>query len=114
MGKAPKWLQDYCKRRIGGSKGLRKLRKMYKSGVEIDKIMKELGLSSPQCIYVLVQASRRRHKEHVKITDNVRSKIIELRSKGYTITRIAGELGVSIGSVHRVLKEAGLAGSRKR
>ena len=114
MSKAPKWLKEYCKRRIGGDKGLKKLRNLYDSGARIDNIMREFNLASPQCIYVLVEAKRRRHKKHTKITDDVKKMIIDLRREGGTIISIAEKTGVSIGSVHRVLKEAGLAGARKR
>jgi len=109
----PRWLVEYCIKRIGGSRKVQRLRRMYNSGKPVRDIMARFGLKSPDCIYALVEPKRRgRYRGRVRITPEVEERIIELRKAGASIPQIARELGVSVGSVHRVLKRRGLAGSR--
>ncbi len=105
------WLVRYCLERIGGEEGLKRLKSLYESGMPIKDLMREFNLSSPQCIYVLIKERRRRYKGKGKITPEIAEKIMELRRAGYSIPAIAGELGISIGSVHRVLKMRSEEGS---
>lgn len=115
MGKAPEWLKRYCLKRVGGEEGLRKLREMYESKASVRDIMKEFGLKSPQCIYALIESSRRKYRKHKKrIGEDVKSRVIELRGKGASIPQISREVGISVGSVYNILKEAGIAGPKKR
>ena len=108
------WKTRYCLEKIGGEKGLEKLREMYYSGMAIAAIMAELGLSSPDCIYALIDKRRRgAYKKRAKITPEVEAKIVDMRRKGLSIPEIAKRLGVSVGSVYRVLAKHGLAGGKK-
>lgn len=108
MKKTPGYKRRYCLERVGGEEGLKKLRELYESGAPVTDIMRELGLSSPDCIYILIERPRRRgpYRGRTKITPEIREKILELRGKGLSIYKIARELGISVGAVHRVVRES--------
>lgn len=105
------WKIRYCVEKVGGEPGVRRVRELYESGVSIKMIMEELGLSSPECIYILV-AKRRRgsYRRRSRVTQEVEAKVIELRRQGLSITEIARRVELSVGSVHRILKKHGLTG----
>ena len=48
---------------------------------------------------------KRQIQEKNGITPEIEEKIIELRKTGATIQRIAQDLGISTGTVHRILKK---------
>ena len=107
-------MKEYCLKRIGGEEGLKKLEKMYKEEREIREIMKELGLSSPNCIYILIGERRRRsYRGYKRITKELEEKVLELRRMGYSIPAIAKKLGISVGSVHGIIKKHRLASSKQ-
>jgi DNA invertase Pin-like site-specific DNA recombinase len=71
--------------------------------------MERFNLSTPDCIYAFVEKRRRGpYRRRSKITEEVEERVVELRRSGLSIPKIAEELGISVGSVHRVLKEKGV------
>ena len=44
----------------------------------------------------------------IKITDEQRAIIVELKKNGFTIREISAEVGISVGMVHRICKENGV------
>lgn len=112
MARIPEYKRRYCLERIGGEEGLRRLRELYESAVPIETIKRELGLSSPDCIYVLLGRPRRRgpYRGRARITPEVREKVLKMREEGLSIYRIARELGISVGSVHRIIRESQKSG----
>lgn len=111
----PEWKVRYCVERVGGPRGVERLREMYESGVPIKRIMEELGLGSPECIYALAGPGRRgRYRRRGRVTPEVEAEVVRLRGEGLSITEIAGRVGLSVGSVYRILKRHGLTGRVKR
>ncbi len=110
--RTPPWLVRYCTERVGGEQAVEELRKMYQEGAKISEIMEKFGLRSPQCVYALLDEPMRRgrYKPKTKITDEIVERVLKLRAQNYTIPRIAKELNISVGSVHKILKEKGLTG----
>jgi DNA-binding NarL/FixJ family response regulator len=111
----PEWKVRYCLERVGGEEGVRRLRELYESGVPVRRIMEELGLGSPECIYALVGKRRRGgYSRRGRVTPEVEAEVVRLRREGLTVTEIAGKVGLSVGSVHRILKKHGLTGRVKK
>ncbi|GAB6148798.1 helix-turn-helix domain-containing protein [Stetteria hydrogenophila] len=112
----PEWKVRYCRERVGGEEGARRLREMYKSGAPVREIMAAFNLKSPECIYALLgeEARRRRYRGRRRVTREVEEEIVKLRLQGLSMTAIAERVGVGLGTVHRVLKRHGLAGRRAK
>jgi len=109
------WRIEYCTRLVGGEEGVERLREMYRSGASIKEIMMEFGLTSPMCIYVLVgERKRGGYRGWRRVTPELEREIVELRRRGLSMPEIASEVGVSVGSVYRVLKKYGLTGRVRR
>ena len=51
-------------------------------------------------------AAQKKRGPKPKISDEQKQLILELGQKGYSIREIAGEMDCSVGSVHRIIKEA--------
>ena len=106
---AREWLREWCIRKIGGDEAAERLKAMYESGAPIKEIMRSFGLTTPQCIYLIVGRPRRRgsYKSRVRVTAELERAILELRGKGESMPSIAKALGVSVGTVYRVLRKYG-------
>ncbi len=107
----PEWRVRYCLERLGGEEGARRARELYESGLPVREIARRLGLSSPECIYAVVEARRRGpYRRRARVTPEVEEEVVRLRLEGLSMPRIAERVGISVGSVYRVLKRRGLAG----
>ncbi len=112
--KVKPYKERYCRERLG-EEGVRRARELYEAGVPVREIMRELGLGSPECIYVVVGPGRRGgYRRRARVTPELEERVLELRRQGLSIPKIAEALGISVGSVHRVLKKHGLAGRLSR
>lgn len=106
LGKRWDGLRERCIEKLGEERA-RDLLQMYMDGVPIADIVSQMGLKSPQCIYAIIGVPTRRgpYKKRSKITPNIESKILRLRARGLTMLEIAVKLGISVGSVHKILKK---------
>ncbi len=107
----PEWKRKWCLKKIGSKRKVKEMIRLYESGeLSVKEILSKFGLSTPDCLYAFVRKRKRgSYKKKVRITDEVREKVLELRKQGKSIVEIAREVGVSIGSVHRILKEASIS-----
>jgi hypothetical protein len=105
LGSVPEWKKRWCMQRLG-EEGVKKVRELYERGVPIKEIMAELGLSTPDCVYAFVEVRRRgSYRRRTRISEEMRRAVVQMRREGKSILEIARTLGISVGSVHRILRE---------
>ncbi len=109
----PEWKRRWCLNRLS-EEGVNKVRELYSSGVPIREIMKRLGITTPDCIYAFVDRRRRgNYRGRRRIDDDIVKEVVRLRERGLSLSEIARKLNISVGSVHRILKEKGLVGKNR-
>lgn len=73
-----------------------------RGGLKAEELGKQLGKSGRSVVRVFAEP-----REDYLARANVRRKrVVELRGQGMTVRAIAEEVGVSVGTVHRYIKEA--------
>jgi len=113
LSTVPEWKRRWCLNKLS-EEGINKVRELYNSGVPIKEIMKRLGITTPDCIYAFVDRRRRgNYRGKRRIDEDIVKEVVRLREKGLSLSEIAKKLNISVGSVHRILKEKGLAGKSR-
>jgi len=114
LSSIPEWKRRWCLNKLG-EEGVNKVRELYESGVPIKEIMRRLDITTPDCIYAFVDKRRRgNYRGKRKIDENIIKEVVRFRKEGFSLLEIAKKLNISVGSVHRILKEKELAGKNRR
>jgi len=105
------WKKCVCWQKLGDENAAR-IAAMYRNGVPIARIMEFFGLSSPECIYIVVReygiGPKRRYKARGRLSREELEKIKQMYLEGKSIYAIAKELGRPPSTIYYALKRMGL------